>query len=174
MRELYPSKLRQIAVAKTEPGDENNQDISALVGKVDIRKLEHFSQNDPDAYSFSGGLCRANQGLLEFVEMFKAPIKVLHPLLTATQEGNYIGTETLGPIPFNGTILAHSNEAGMDGVQGQQEQRGVPRPYLRRHRALLSARDGRDADLPEAARQLESRRARIARPKRWRCSRSSA
>jgi len=108
---LYPSKLRQIAVAKTEPGDENNQDISALTGKVDIRKLEHFSQSDPDAYSFSGGLCRANQGLLEFVEMFKAPIKVLHPLLTATQEGNYIGTETLGPIPFNGVILAHSNEA---------------------------------------------------------------
>jgi serine protein kinase len=108
---LYPSKLRQIAVAKTEPGDDNNQDISSLVGKVDIRKLEHFSQNDPDAYSFSGGLCHANQGLLEFVEMFKAPIKVLHPLLTATQEGNYIGTETLGPIPFNGIILAHSNEA---------------------------------------------------------------
>jgi serine protein kinase len=108
---LYPNKLRQYAIAKTEPGDENNQDISALVGKVDIRKLEHFSQNDPDAYSFSGGLCRSNQGLLEFVEMFKAPIKVLHPLLTATQEGNYIGTETLGPIPFNGTILAHSNES---------------------------------------------------------------
>ena len=108
---IFPSKLRQIAVAKTEPGDENNQDISALTGKVDIRKLEHFSQNDSDAYSYSGGLCRANQGLLEFVEMFKAPIKVLHPLLTATQEGNYVGTETLGPIPFSGIILAHSNEA---------------------------------------------------------------
>ncbi len=108
---MFPSKLRQIAVSKTEPGDENNQDISALVGKVDIRKLEHFSQDDTDAYSYSGGLCRANQGLLEFVEMFKAPIKVLHPLLTATQEGNYVGTEALGPIPFQGVILAHSNES---------------------------------------------------------------
>src|SRR5690349_14520833 len=39
---LRPSRLRQIAVAKTEPGDENNQDISSLVGKVDIRKLEVF------------------------------------------------------------------------------------------------------------------------------------
>jgi serine protein kinase len=56
-------------------------------------------------------LCRANQGLLEFVEMFKAPIKVLHPLLTATQEGNYVGTESLGPLPFQGIILAHSNES---------------------------------------------------------------
>ncbi len=110
-RKIQPSRLRQIAVSKTEPGDENNQDISSLVGKVDIRKLETYAQNDPDAYSYSGGLNRANQGILEFVEMFKAPIKMLHPLLTATQEGNYIGTENIGAIPFTGVILAHSNEA---------------------------------------------------------------
>ncbi|MGB5297170.1 MAG: PrkA family serine protein kinase [Thiogranum sp.] len=108
---LRPSVLQQIGVAKTEPGDENNQDISSLVGKVDIRKLEQYSQDDSDAYSYSGGLCLANQGLLEFVEMFKAPIKVLHPLLTATQEGNYMGTEGLSAIPYDGIILAHSNES---------------------------------------------------------------
>src|SRR4029077_15753905 len=33
------------------------------------------------------------------------------PLLTATQEGNYSGTENIGAIPFHGIILAHSNEA---------------------------------------------------------------
>ena len=108
---LHPSILNQVAIAKTEPGDENNQDISSLVGKVDIRQLEEYSQDDPDAYSFSGALCRANQGMMEFVEMFKAPIKVLHPLLTATQEGNYNSTEGMGAIPFNGVILAHSNES---------------------------------------------------------------
>src|SRR3546814_11821667 len=43
--------------------------------------------------------------------MFKAPIKMLHPLLTATQEGNYIGTENIGAIPFSGVIMAHSNES---------------------------------------------------------------
>ncbi len=108
---LWPSILDQTAIAKTEPGDENNQDISALVGKINIRMLEDFSQDDPDAYSFSGGLCLANQGMLEFVEMFKAPIKVLHPLLTATQEGNYNSTEGMSAIPFEGIILAHSNES---------------------------------------------------------------
>jgi len=108
---LYPSKLRQVCVTKTEPGDDNNQDISSLVGKVDIRKLEHYSQNDPDAYNFSGGLNRSTQGIMEFVEMFKAPIKMLHPLLTATQEGNYAGSENVGGMPFQGMILAHSNEA---------------------------------------------------------------
>jgi len=108
---LRPSKLRQIGIAKTEPGDENNQDVSSLVGKVDIRKLEMHAQNDPDAYSYSGGLNRASQGILEFVEMFKAPIKMLHPLLTATQEGNYVGTENIGAIPYQGIVMAHSNEA---------------------------------------------------------------
>ena len=108
---IQPSILEQIAITKTEPGDENNQDISTLVGKLDIRKLEHYSQDDTDAYSYSGALCRSNQGLLEFVEMFKAPFKVLHPLLTATQEGHYKGTEQLPAIPFDGIILAHSNES---------------------------------------------------------------
>jgi serine protein kinase len=108
---LMPSKLNQICVAKTEPGDDNNQDISSLVGKVDIRKLEFYGQSDPDAYSYSGGLNLTTQGLLEFVEMFKAPIKILHPLLTATQESNYVGTESVGAIPYQGVVLAHSNEA---------------------------------------------------------------
>jgi serine protein kinase len=108
---LHPSRLRQICVAKTEPGDENNQDISSLVGKVDIRKLEFHGQNDADAYSYSGGLNRTTQGLLEFVEMFKAPIKMLHPLLTATQDGTYVGTENVGALPYQGIIIAHSNES---------------------------------------------------------------
>lgn len=108
---MFPSQDRQIAISKTEPGDDNNQDISTLVGSLNIRKIEKYNPNDTDAYSYSGGLCLANQGLLEFVEMFKAPIKVLHPLLTATQERNYKGTEAISAIPFDGIIVAHSNES---------------------------------------------------------------
>jgi serine protein kinase len=128
---LWPSILDQIAISKTEPGDENNQDISSLVGKVDIRKLEEYPQNDPDAYSYSGGLCRANQGLMEFVEMFKAPIKVLHPLLTATQEGNYNATEGIGAIPYEGTILAHSNEAEWQAFRNNKNNEAfIDRVYI--------------------------------------------
>lgn len=108
---VYPSQQKQIAVSKVEPGDDNNQDIGTLVGKTDIRQLGIYAQSDTDAYSYSGGLCRSNQGILEFVEMFKAPLKVLNPLLTATQEQNYKGTENIGAIPFQGIILAHSNES---------------------------------------------------------------
>lgn len=128
---LTPSILNQIAITKTEPGDENNQDISTLVGKVDIRQLEDFSQDDPDAYSWKGGLNVANQGILEFVEMFKAPIKMLHPLLTATQDGHYNGTQGFGAIPFSGVVLAHSNESEWDTFKNDKNNEAfIDRVYI--------------------------------------------
>lgn len=128
---IWPSKLEQIGVVKTEPGDDNNQDISSLVGKTNIRMLEHYDQNDPDSYSFSGALCRGNQGIMEFVEMFKAPIKMLHPLLTATQEGNYIGTEGISAIPFSGIVLAHSNEAEWQSFKNNKNNEAfIDRVYV--------------------------------------------
>lgn len=108
---VMPSVLNQVGIVKTEPGDENTQDISTLVGKVDLRMLERYAQDDPDAYSYSGALCLGSARCVEFVEMFKAPLKVLNPILTATQEGNFKGTEALPAMPFAGFIMAHSNEA---------------------------------------------------------------
>lgn len=108
---LYPNKDRQIGIMKVEPGDENNQDVSVLIGKTDLRKLEKFPQNHPYAYSYSGGLNRTTQGLMEFAEMFKANIKTLNPLLMATQDRSYKGTEAIPALPYGGVIMAHSNES---------------------------------------------------------------
>lgn len=108
---LYPSQLSRYGISKAEPGDENNQDISSLVGKVDIRKLEDFSQDDPDAYSYSGALNVATQGIVDYAEMFKSNIKTLNPLLMCTQDGHYNGTEGLASFPFQGIVMAHSNES---------------------------------------------------------------
>ena len=108
---LYPSEASQVAISHIEPGDENNQDISSLVGKLNIRQIGEYDVNDPEAYSFSGGLCQGNRGIVEFAEMFKAPIKSLNPLLEATQSGFYKGTESIAAIPFDGIIIAHSNES---------------------------------------------------------------
>ena len=168
---LTPSRLRQIGISKTEPGDENNQDVSSLVGKVDIRRLELLAQNDPDAYSYSGGLNRANQGVLEFVEMFKAPIKMLHPLLTATQDSNYVGSENIGSIPFNGIIMAHSNEAEWRSFKNNKTNEAfidriyvIKVPYcLRVHEEEKSIRSSFAP--PNSPRPL-------ARPARWKCSRA--
>ena len=118
---IFPSQMYEIGICKVEAGDPNTQDISVLTGKLDIRKIEHFSQDDPDAYSYSGGLCKSTQGLLEFVEMLRADPKVLHPLLTALQEHHYTGTESIGPMPFDGIVLAHFNEEQWDKFQSNSD-----------------------------------------------------
>jgi serine protein kinase len=157
----HPSVLKQVGVSKTEPGDENNQDISALVGKVDIRKLEHFGQNDADAYSYSGGLNRTTQGVLEFVEMFKAPLKMLHPLLTATQDRTYVGTENVGAMPYQGLIIAHSNESEWQSFRANKNNEAfldrisvIKVPYCLRvteekqiYEKLLTSSELKDADI---------------------------
>jgi len=131
VRKVYPSRLHQICIARVEPGDENNQDISTLVGELDIRMVGKYSQNHPYAYNFSGGLNRANNGVLEFVEMFKAPIKMLHPLLTATQEHMYTGTKAIGNMPFHGIIIAHSNESEWEAFRNNKTNEAfLDRVYL--------------------------------------------
>lgn len=111
VRKIYPSRLRQECISRVEPGDENNQDVSSMVGELNIRMLESYDQNHPYAYTFSGGLNKGNNGMVEMVEMFKTPIKMLNPMLTATQDRYYTGTKPIGGIPFDGIILAHSNES---------------------------------------------------------------
>ena len=155
---IQPSRLRQIAIAKTEPGDENNQDISSLVGKVDIRKLETYAQNDPDAYSYSGGLNRANQGMLEFVEMFKAPIKMLHPLADGDAGRQLHRHREYRRDPLHRHHPRAFERGRMAELQGQQEQRSLHRPHLRHQGAVLPAGDRRAEDLREADLGLRTRR----------------
>lgn len=109
VRKMWPSRLKQIAISRTEPGDANTSDVTGLIGKCDIRQLEHYSQNDPDSYAYSGGLNRGNQGVCECVEVFKAPTAVLNPLLAATQENHYAASEPIGQLPWNGLLLSHCN-----------------------------------------------------------------
>lgn len=125
VEKIYPCESSQTAIAVEAAGDPMTQDISDLVGKVDMSKLESYSQDHPFAYSYSGGLCKGNQGILEFVEMFKADIKLLNPLLTATQEGNFPGTEGTSWMPFNGIVLAHSNESEWRGFISDQKNEAI-------------------------------------------------
>lgn len=118
---IYPSLLGKVGIAIVDPGDEQTQDITTLVGKTNIRKVGRYSQDDPRSYSYSGGLNVSNQGFMEFREMFKAPIKTLNPMLFAQQDGNYEPSEKIGPLPFFGIIGAHSNEAEWDAFKGKRE-----------------------------------------------------
>ncbi|MBI2048357.1 MAG: PrkA family serine protein kinase [Parcubacteria group bacterium] len=108
---LYPSVVDQIGITQMIPGDENTQDVSVLVGKTDIRKLDELSQDDPDAYVYSGALNGATNGMCELIELFKASEKLINPLYTATQDHYYAASEQIGMLPYNGILIAHFNDA---------------------------------------------------------------
>ena len=98
--------------------------------------------------------------------MFKAPIKVLHPLLTATQEGNFKGTEGFGAIPFDGIVLAHSNESEWKAFRNNKNNEAfLDRIYIVKVPYCLRVSRG-DQDLREAAAQLVAGRGARARPAR--------
>ncbi|MCS5596630.1 MAG: hypothetical protein NZ828_05190 [Alphaproteobacteria bacterium] len=108
---LRPSQYHKIAFAQVQPGSEQNQDETELIGKPNIRKIEQFDEHDTDGYSYSGALNTGNQGVVELVEIFKASGDAVKPLLDATQMRLYAGSGSVGQIPFDGLIVSHCNEA---------------------------------------------------------------
>ncbi len=118
---VWPSITGQTAISRVEPSDPNTQDATVITGGVDISKVDELSENDPDSYSYSGGLCTGNRGIMEFPEMFKADIKLLNPLLMAPQEGRYQGTKPIGALPFEGIVIAHSNESEWESFRNNKK-----------------------------------------------------
>lgn len=92
------------------PSDKKSQDISELVGSLDLSTIGKFgSESHPMAWRFDGELNVANRGLMEFVEMLKVDQKFLYVLLTLAQEKN-IKTGRFPLIYADEFIFAHTNE----------------------------------------------------------------
>ena len=92
------------------PSDPKSQDISELVGSIDLSTVgDYGSESDPRAYRFDGELNIANRGMMEFIEMLKADERFLYVLLTLSQEKN-IKTGRFPLIYADECVIAHTNE----------------------------------------------------------------
>ncbi len=66
------SEKYRVGVGTFTPSDPKSQDISELVGGIDLSTIGEVGvESDPRAYRFDGELNIANRGLMEFVEMLK-------------------------------------------------------------------------------------------------------
>jgi len=110
VKRLFFSEQSRVGIGTFVPSDKKSQDISELVGSMDLSKIgEYGSESDPRAYRFDGELNIANRGMMEFVEMLKVDQKFLYVLLTLAQEKNI----KTGRYPFiyaDEFLLAHTNE----------------------------------------------------------------
>ena len=107
------------------PSDKKSQDISELIGSLDLSTIGKFgSESDPRAYRFDGELNVANRGLMEFVEMLKVDQKFLYVLLTLAQEKN-IKTGRFPLIWADEFVLAHTNETEYRKFLAQDEMEAL-------------------------------------------------
>ena len=118
-RDIYRVPVQRIFFSEKErrgigtfvPSDPKSQDISELVGSLDLATVgDYGAESDPRAYRFDGELNIANRGLMEFIEMLKADERFLYILLTLTQEKN-IKTGRFSLIYADECVIAHTNEA---------------------------------------------------------------
>jgi serine protein kinase len=105
------SEKDRIGIGTFVPSDPKSQDISELVGSIDLATVGAYgAESDPRAYRFDGELNIANRGLIEFIEILKADERFLYILLTLTQEKN-IKTGRFSLIYADECVIAHTNEA---------------------------------------------------------------
>ena len=112
-------------VASVPPMDANSQDVSVLIGSVDISKLDKYSEDDPRAMALNGAFNVGNRGIVEFVEVFKNEIEFLHTIITATQEKRVPSPGKSDLLHFDGVILAHCNEAEWNRFKSEHTNEAI-------------------------------------------------
>ena len=112
-------------VAAVPPMDANSQDVSVLIGSVDISKLDKYPEDDPRALSLTGAFNVGNRGIVELVEVFKNEIEFLHTIITATQEKRVPSPGKSDMLHFDGVILAHCNEAEWNRFQSEHTNEAI-------------------------------------------------
>jgi len=119
------SQRARRGVAAVPPMDANSQDVSVLIGSVDISKLDKFAEDDPRALSLNGAFNVGNRGIVELVEVFKNEIEFLHTIITATQEKRIPSPGKSDMLHFDGVILAHCNEAEWNRFQSEHTNEAI-------------------------------------------------
>ncbi|HEX6543624.1 MAG TPA: protein prkA [Ktedonobacterales bacterium] len=119
------SEKHRIGIGTFTPSDPKSQDISELVGGIDLSTIgEVGTESDPRAYRFDGELNISNRGMMEFVELLKVDEKFLYVLLTLSQEQN-IKTGRFSMIYADEVVVSHTNETEYRAFAGNRKSEAL-------------------------------------------------
>jgi serine protein kinase len=118
------SEQRRCGIGTFSPSDPKSQDITELIGKVNMSKLHMFGESDPRAYQFDGELQVANRGVIEYIEILKADIKFHHVLITLAQE-QVIKAPGFPQMYLDELIISHTNQTEFDKFRNNQENEAL-------------------------------------------------
>lgn len=118
------SEQRRCGIGTFQPSDPKSQDISELIGRVNMSQLALYDETDPRAYQFNGELQVANRGIMEYIEILKADIKFHYTLITVAQEQK-IKTPGFPMMDVDTTLLSHTNQTEFDKFANNKENEAL-------------------------------------------------
>src|SRR3989441_3091866 len=125
VKRLAFSEKYRLGIGTFPPSDPKSQDISELVGGIDLSTIGEVGvESDPRAYRFDGELNISNRGIMEFVEMLKTDEKFLYVLLTLSQEQN-IKTGRFSMIYADEVVVSHTNEHEYQSFVGNKKSEAL-------------------------------------------------
>jgi serine protein kinase len=118
------SERDRVGIGTFQPSDPKNQDISELIGHVDLGKITKYGEAHPLGYKFDGEIEIANRGLIEYIEILKCDIKFHYVLITVAQE-QLIKAPGFPQIYIDTVILSHTNQNEFDKFKANKENEAL-------------------------------------------------
>ncbi|MDR3568947.1 MAG: hypothetical protein P4L43_13040 [Syntrophobacteraceae bacterium] len=118
------SERDRAGIGTFQPSDPKNQDISELIGHVDLGKITKYGEAHPLGYKFDGEIEIANRGLIEYIEILKCDIKFHYVLITVAQE-QLIKAPGFPQIYIDTVILSHTNQTEFDKFKASKENEAL-------------------------------------------------
>jgi len=118
------SEQRRMGIGTFQPSDPKSQDVTELIGRVNMSKVARYGDTDPRAFQFDGELQVANGGVIEMVELLKTDIKLQYVLISLAQE-QVIKSPGFPQIYIDTLILAHTNQTEFDSFKADKKNEAL-------------------------------------------------
>ena len=118
------SEQRRLGIGTFQPSDPKSQDVTELIGRVNMSKVARYGDTDPRAFQFDGELQVANGGLIEMIELLKTDIKLQYVLISLAQE-QVIKSPGFPQIYIDTLILSHTNQTEFDAFKSDKKNEAL-------------------------------------------------
>lgn len=119
-----PSEQDRIGIGTFQPSDPKSQDITELIGSVNIAKMNRYGEGDPRGYDFNGELQIANRGMIEYIEILKADIKFHYTLISLAEE-QVIKAPKFPQMYIDTTMISHTNQTEYDSFRSEKKNEAL-------------------------------------------------
>lgn len=118
------SEQERAGIGTFAPSDPKSQDVSELIGRVNMALISKYGEDDPRGYNFNGELQVANRGIIEYIEILKADAKLHYVLITLAQE-QLIKAPGFPQMYIDSLIISHTNQTEFDSFRADKKNEAL-------------------------------------------------